>query len=121
MLTGRRGMGMGFAAAGLTILASEYPEKFEAVWENAPDYLQKGMQIFGTLAEAGRRLRRRSRAPRRQHLARHARAVRRLATLPRVPTATGKTWITAEALRPRDNESSDLSSLSVLRGDSALV
>jgi hypothetical protein len=53
ILTGRRGVGMGFAAAGLTILASEYPEKFEAVWENAPDYLQKGMQIFGTLQKLG--------------------------------------------------------------------
>jgi hypothetical protein len=53
ILTGRRGIGMGFAAAGLTILASEYPEKFEAVWENAPDYLQKGMQIFGTLQKLG--------------------------------------------------------------------
>lgn len=53
ILTGRRGIGMGFAAAGLTVLASEYPEKFEAVWENAPDYLQKGMQIFGTLQKLG--------------------------------------------------------------------
>lgn len=53
ILTGRRGVGMGFAAAGLTILASEYPEKFEAVWENAPDYLQKGMQIFSTLQKLG--------------------------------------------------------------------
>ena len=49
IVAGRRGVGMGLAAAGLTVLASEYPEKFEAVWENAPDYLHKGMQIFGTL------------------------------------------------------------------------
>jgi len=53
ILTGRRGLGMGVAAAGLTILASEYPEKFEAVWENAPDYLQRGMQIFGALQKVG--------------------------------------------------------------------
>ena len=53
LATGRRGAGMGFAAAGLTILASEYPEKFEAVWESAPDYLQKGMQIFGALQKLG--------------------------------------------------------------------
>jgi hypothetical protein len=49
ILAGRRGVGLGLAAAGLTVLASEYPEKFEDVWENAPEYLQKGMQIFGTL------------------------------------------------------------------------
>jgi len=50
---GRRPLGMAFAAAGLAVLASEYPEKFEAVWENAPDYLQKGMQIFSTLQKLG--------------------------------------------------------------------
>jgi len=53
VLTGRKGLGMGLAAAGLTLVASEYPEKFESVWENAPDYLQKGMQIFGTLQKLG--------------------------------------------------------------------
>ena len=49
IITRRRPLGMAFAAGGLAMLASEYPEKFEAVWENAPDYLQKGMQIFATL------------------------------------------------------------------------
>ena len=44
---------MACAAAGLAVLASEYPEKFETVWENAPDYLQKGMQIFATLQKVG--------------------------------------------------------------------
>jgi hypothetical protein len=53
ILTGRRPVGMAFAAAGLAVLASEYPEKFEAVWDNAPEYLQKGMQIFGTLQKLG--------------------------------------------------------------------
>ena len=53
VVTGRRPLGMAFAAGGLALLASEYPEKFEAVWENAPDYLQKGMQIFGTLQKLG--------------------------------------------------------------------
>ena len=50
---GRRPLGTALAAAGLAVLASEYPEKFEAVWENAPDYLQKGMQIFSTLQKLG--------------------------------------------------------------------
>ena len=53
VVAGRRPLGMAFAAGGLALLASEYPEKFEAVWENAPDYLQKGMQIFGTLQKLG--------------------------------------------------------------------
>ncbi len=53
IFTGRRSVGTAFAAAGLAVLASEYPEKFEAVWESAPDYLQKGMQIFGALQKLG--------------------------------------------------------------------
>jgi len=53
ILTGRRPAGMACAAAGLAVLASEYPEKFEAVWENAPEYLQKSMQIFSTLQKLG--------------------------------------------------------------------
>jgi hypothetical protein len=44
---------MAFAAAGLAVLASEYPEKFEAVWESAPEYLQRGLQIFATLQKLG--------------------------------------------------------------------
>jgi hypothetical protein len=53
VLSGRRPLGMACAAAGLALLASEYPEKFEAVWEDAPEYLQKGMQIFATLQKVG--------------------------------------------------------------------
>ena len=53
IVSGRRPLGMACAAGGLALLASEYPEKFEAVWENAPDYLQKGMQIFATLQKLG--------------------------------------------------------------------
>ena len=45
----RRPVGMAFAAAGLAVLASEYPEKFESVFDRAPEYLQKGMRIFSTL------------------------------------------------------------------------
>jgi hypothetical protein len=53
ILSRRRPAGMAVAAGGLALLASEYPEKFEAVWESAPDYLQKGMQIFATLQKLG--------------------------------------------------------------------
>lgn len=52
-LMGRRPVGTAFAAAGLAVLAAEYPEKFEAVWDNAPEYLQKGMSIFSTLQKLG--------------------------------------------------------------------
>ena len=53
VIRGRRSIGMAFTAAGLAVLASEYPEKFEAAWENGPEYLQKGMQIFATLQKLG--------------------------------------------------------------------
>jgi len=53
LISRRRPVGMALTAAGLAVLASEYPEKFEAVWESAPDYLRKGMQIFGTLQKLG--------------------------------------------------------------------
>ena len=53
ILIGRRTVGMALAAGGLAVLASEYPEKFEGIWENAPDYLHKGMEIFATLQKVG--------------------------------------------------------------------
>lgn len=49
IIVGRRSVGMAFAAAGLAVLASEYPEKFESAFDSAPEYLQKGMRIFSTL------------------------------------------------------------------------
>jgi hypothetical protein len=53
IINGRRPLGTAFTAAGLAVLASEYPEKFEALYENAPEYLQKGIQIFSTLQKLG--------------------------------------------------------------------
>ena len=53
ILSGRRPVGMAIAAAGLAVLASEYPEKFEDILGSAPDYLHKGVQIFTTLQKIG--------------------------------------------------------------------
>lgn len=53
ILTGRRPVGMALAAGGLAVLASEYPEKFEGIWENAPDYLHKGVELVSTLQKVG--------------------------------------------------------------------
>ena len=62
-ITGRRPVGLALMAGGLALLATEYPEKFDNLWENAPEYLNRGMQIFSALnrmsdrlaQEAGRR------------------------------------------------------------------
>jgi hypothetical protein len=42
--------------AGLAVLASEYPEKFEKVRQSLPDYFERGMQVMEMAAKAGRRI-----------------------------------------------------------------
>lgn len=54
-VTGRRPVGLAVAAGGLAVLASEYPEKFEAVWENAPEYVNRATQIFAVLSKISER------------------------------------------------------------------
>src|ERR1700691_5449105 len=41
---------------GLTVLASEYPEKFEKVRRSLPDYFDRGMQVMEMAARAGKRI-----------------------------------------------------------------
>jgi hypothetical protein len=55
VITGRRPLGIACMAAGTAVLASEYPEKFEAVWENAPDYVNRATQIFAVLSRVSER------------------------------------------------------------------
>jgi hypothetical protein len=45
MVSGRKAAGMAAAGIGLATLASEHPEKFEQVWNNMPDYLDRGHRI----------------------------------------------------------------------------
>ena len=54
-ITGRRSVGIAVMAGGLALLASEYPEKFETVWENAPDYVMRATKIFATLQQLSER------------------------------------------------------------------
>lgn len=56
LLTGRRPAGLVLAGVGLATLATEYPEKFEELWEQAPEYLDKGAQIVQALTRMGERL-----------------------------------------------------------------
>jgi len=49
-LSGRRTAGLASIAGGLAVLASEYPEHFEDLWENAPEYVNRAAQIFATLS-----------------------------------------------------------------------
>jgi hypothetical protein len=56
VLTGKRPAGIAAATVGLAVLASEYPDTFERVWEHAPDYVTRGTQIFQTLTQIAERL-----------------------------------------------------------------
>lgn len=42
--------------AGLAVLASEYPDKFEQVRQALPDYFERGMQVMEMAAKAGKRI-----------------------------------------------------------------
>lgn len=42
--------------AGLALVASEYPEKFERVRQVLPDYFDRGMQVMEMAARAGKRI-----------------------------------------------------------------
>lgn len=54
-ITGRRPVGVALMAGGLALLATEYPEKFEDVWENAPEYVNRATKIFFTLQQLSER------------------------------------------------------------------
>lgn len=55
LLKGKRPAGIASATVGLAVLASEYPETFERIWEHAPDYATRGIQIFQTLTQIAER------------------------------------------------------------------
>jgi hypothetical protein len=55
LIKGKKSLGAAAATAGLVLLASEYPEQFEHVWDNAPDYIARGSQIFSTVQRLAER------------------------------------------------------------------
>ncbi len=56
LITGRRSAGIVLATVGAAALASEYPEKVEALWRNAPYYLEKGNQLVSLAAQVGEQI-----------------------------------------------------------------
>lgn len=54
-ITRRRPAAVAATTVGLVVLAAEYPEKFERVWEHAPEYVTRGVQIFQTLTQIAER------------------------------------------------------------------
>jgi hypothetical protein len=55
LIKGRRPAGLICATVGLAVLAAEYPERFENIWESAPEYVARGTQIFSTLSRLAER------------------------------------------------------------------
>ena len=55
LIKGHRPAGAALATVGLVVLASEYPEQFEHVWDNAPEYISRGAQIFSTVQKLAER------------------------------------------------------------------
>ncbi len=45
LVSGKRGGGFAAAGVGLAALAAEHPERFEQIWNQAPEYLEKGHRI----------------------------------------------------------------------------
>ncbi|HET9743132.1 MAG TPA: hypothetical protein VFQ00_10310 [Terriglobales bacterium] len=45
LLSGKRSVGMATAGVGLAVLAADNPEKFEQIWNQAPEYLERGHRI----------------------------------------------------------------------------
>lgn len=44
------------AGAGLAVLASEYPEKFEGVRSAMPEYFRSGMRLMELVSRAGQKI-----------------------------------------------------------------
>jgi hypothetical protein len=44
------------AGVGLAVLASEYPENFEDIRSNLPDYFQSGMRLMEVVSRAGQKI-----------------------------------------------------------------
>lgn len=56
LFSGRKSAAAVMAGVGLATLASEYPDTFERLWDNAPEYLERGNQIMETVTRVLDRL-----------------------------------------------------------------
>lgn len=55
LIKGKKSLGAAATTAGLVLLASEYPDEFEHIWQNAPEYISRGTQIFTTVQRLAER------------------------------------------------------------------
>jgi hypothetical protein len=50
LLMGRKTSAGVLAGVGLAALASEYPDKFQKIWERAPEYVGRGTQVMNMVS-----------------------------------------------------------------------
>ncbi len=48
--SGRRPAGMILAGIGAAMLASEYPERLQQLWERAPEYMDRGNELMAAIS-----------------------------------------------------------------------
>lgn len=63
VFTGKRNAAFAAAGIGLVTLAAEHPERLKQIWEQAPDYIEKGSRLVNEvgglvekIAEKGSRI-----------------------------------------------------------------
>jgi membrane protein implicated in regulation of membrane protease activity len=56
LLTGKRAAGLAFTAAGFAALAAAYPDKFQEVWDRAPEYIDRGTRMVNDITKVAERL-----------------------------------------------------------------
>jgi len=56
MLKGKRPAGVLAAGVGLAVLASEYPEVFERIREEIPNYVRQGMRFLDLTMKIGHKI-----------------------------------------------------------------
>jgi hypothetical protein len=49
LATGKRPAALAAAGIGVAFFAAEHPERFEQVWNRAPEYLDKGQRVVSQL------------------------------------------------------------------------
>lgn len=54
--TGRRPAGAILAGIGAATLASEYPDRFQQLWDRAPEYMDRGNELMGAIARIAQRI-----------------------------------------------------------------
>jgi hypothetical protein len=53
---GRRPAGAILAGIGVATLAAEYPDRFQQLWDRAPEYMDRGNELMASITRIAQRL-----------------------------------------------------------------